>query len=161
MTVRKRKRCGHCGKNLSFDKFYVRKSTNSLHTYCKVCSYERYRHRYEKYRAKPENRERARRRTKAWTKANPDRVRSRHLRRKYGITQERYDELLRAQKGCCAICGARSPGSNRKVFNVDHNHRTGAVRGLLCGFCNRGIGNFKDSALLLKSAFKYLEGHDG
>lgn len=47
-----------------------------------------------------------------------------------------------------------------KVLCVDHNHKTGEIRGLLCGLCNSGIGHFKDKIKLLKKAIKYLENYE-
>ena len=60
-----------------------------------------------------------------------------HLRLRYGIDLEDYEELLAAQKGRCAICGA-FPIVKR--LSVDHNHRTGTIRGLLCQACNGALG---------------------
>ena len=62
-----------------------------------------------------------------------------HLRRRYGIGQAEFDELLAEQGGVCAICGAADPQ------HVDHDHRTGWVRGILCFNCNGGLGQFRDS----------------
>lgn len=68
-----------------------------------------------------------------------------YLRRKYGISLARYNNLLSQQKGVCAICS--KPESSRKkkgggyvALSVDHNHKTGEVRGLLCYLCNTTIG---------------------
>ena len=61
-----------------------------------------------------------------------------HLKRKYGLTLEAFDELLAAQGGGCAICG--KPDAD----NVDHDHETGRVRGILCFNCNIAIGQFDD-----------------
>lgn len=72
-----------------------------------------------------------------------------HLRRKYGITEEQYDELLRTQKNCCAVCEQHESSFTRRLA-VDHNHRTGEVRGLLCNYCNhRLVGRHTDPELLL------------
>lgn len=65
--------------------------------------------------------------------------------------------MLAAQKGCCAVCGADSPGE--KDWNIDHDHKTGALRGLLCCRCNPGLGNFRDSPDLLERAAAYLRKH--
>lgn len=63
------------------------------------------------------------------------------LKKKYGITAADFDRLLAAQGGRCAIRGTDRPGGRHKDrFLVDHNHITGAVRGLLCNMCNRGLG---------------------
>ena len=62
-------------------------------------------------------------------------------------------ELIANQKGCdiCAVSCS---------FSVDHNHKTGAVRGLLCGSCNRALGLFHDNPALLRKAATYLEEGD-
>ncbi|MEV7628166.1 endonuclease VII domain-containing protein [Actinoplanes sp. NPDC089786] len=75
-----------------------------------------------------------------------------HLRRRYGIGQVDFDELLAEQGGVCAICGAADPQ------HVDHDHRTGWVRGILCFNCNGGLGQFRDNQLFLASAIEYLKG---
>lgn len=71
------------------------------------------------------------------------------LRRKYGITQDDVDRMVRAQGGRCAIC------RKRKKLHVDHCHRTGKVRGMLCGTCNRAIGMLS-TVRLLNAAIQYL-----
>jgi hypothetical protein len=68
--------------------------------------------------------------------------------------------MLIAQKGCCAICGIDKPTGKWKIFAVDHNHKTGQVRELLCNECNRGIGYLKDSAELLQKAVDYILKHN-
>jgi hypothetical protein len=75
-----------------------------------------------------------------------------HLRRRYGIGQAEVDELLAEQGGVCAICGAADPQ------HVDHDHRTGWVRGILCFNCNGGLGQFRDSPEFLAGAITYLKG---
>jgi len=60
------------------------------------------------------------------------------------------------QEGLCAIC--RGP-SGRRALGVDHDHTTGAVRGLLCSTCNSGLGGFRDNAALLIEAIVYLNQH--
>lgn len=74
------------------------------------------------------------------------------LIRKYGITRAEWHEMASQQCGRCLICG-RIP--QRLV--VDHCHKTGRVRGLLCGKCNRGIGLLNDSVEILASATTYLQ----
>jgi hypothetical protein len=75
-----------------------------------------------------------------------------HLRHRYGIGQAEFDELLAEQEGVCAICRAPDPQ------HVDHDHRTGWVRGILCFNCNGGLGQFRDSPEHLASAITYLKG---
>ena len=73
--------------------------------------------------------------------------------RKYGLSVEQYDRILEAQGGVCAIC-LKAPKKQR--LNVDHDHKTGVVRGLLCFRCNYGIGWFQDDAQRLGRMASYL-----
>lgn len=82
--------------------------------------------------------------------------RGRTLQQKYGITLGDYNRMLESQGGGCAICG-ESPKKGKKLLAVDHNHKTGEVRGLLCGRCNAMIGFSGDAPDLLKAAIRYLE----
>lgn len=77
----------------------------------------------------------------------------------YRISVAEYDAMLDAQNGVCAICEGPPNGSGSKNgrFHVDHNERTGQVRGLLCGNCNHGLGKFCDDPKRLRRAAKYLE----
>jgi hypothetical protein len=77
-------------------------------------------------------------------------------RGRYGVSQADIDALLGQQEGRCAICRTDKPAYNG--WCVDHDHRTGAVRGLLCHDCNKGLGLFKDSSDSLAGAIKYLKG---
>lgn len=89
-----------------------------------------------------------------WAKENPTKIRTSHLKRHFGITEEEYQELLKKQGGVCAICG--SPPTKKSLY-VDHDHGTGVIRGLLCGKCNSGIGLLKDSMNLVEKALNYLK----
>ena len=71
------------------------------------------------------------------------------------LTTKEHDQLLADQGGKCAICGATEPAST--TWHVDHDHKTGRIRGLLCLHCNVGLGHFKDSETNLIAAAKYLE----
>lgn len=85
--------------------------------------------------------------------------RNRTLKFKYGITLEDYYVMLESQKGCCAICGGTdkfSCSQSEVSFSVDHCHKTGKIRGLLCNACNRALGFFRDSEDILDKARKYL-----
>lgn len=73
----------------------------------------------------------------------------------YGITTEEYEAILKAQGGKCAIC-QRATGASKKL-SVDHDHKTGEVRGLLCTPCNRDVlGHLRDSVVALLRAVRYL-----
>jgi hypothetical protein len=77
------------------------------------------------------------------------------LKRKFGITIEDFDALLERQNGKCAICEV--PHDLVKYgLRVDHDHKTGKVRSLLCDTCNKGLGYFKDSSTLIQKAIDYL-----
>ena len=71
-----------------------------------------------------------------------------------------YAKLLVAQDNACAICKV-SATELRRELSVDHNHDTGAIRGLLCSACNTGLGLFKDNTRFLFAAIEYLEQSDG
>jgi hypothetical protein len=79
--------------------------------------------------------------------------------RTYGIEPKEYLRLLENQGGVCAICGkpeTKIYKGKLAFLSVDHNHQTGAVRGLLCSACNVGLGAFRDDLELLNKAFAYL-----
>jgi NMD protein affecting ribosome stability and mRNA decay len=71
----------------------------------------------------------------------------------YGLTRTAYENLVAKHKGRCAIC------NRARKLHIDHNHKTGNVRGLLCADCNRGLGMFFESITGLKNAIKYLKHH--
>ncbi len=78
--------------------------------------------------------------------------------RRYGITMQRYQQLLAEQGGGCALCGVVGRGWARGAgVHIDHCHKTGKVRGLLCGDCNTAIGRFGDDPAKLRRAAEYLE----
>jgi recombination endonuclease VII len=78
----------------------------------------------------------------------------RYVVRLYGISMKTYEAVLVAQGGTCAICHEPPPGD--RVLAVDHDHETGAVRGLLCGSCNMSLGHIERPGWL-DSAQAYLE----
>jgi hypothetical protein len=113
--------CSECQEMLPADRFYVRSTRTRGYTYrCKSCTPRR--------KNKPET----------------------NRKHRYGISQDRYEEILGSQNGVCAICKGLEP------LVVDHNHATGVVRGLLCHACNRGLGQFKDNISTLQTAIDYL-----
>lgn len=86
-----------------------------------------------------------------------ERARDGHLRRTYGITLDQYNDLLRKQRGRCKVCQRHHTEFPRNLA-VDHDHKTGELRGLLCTHCNqRVIGRHRDHLLLLRAA-RYLKG---
>lgn len=127
-------------------------SIDGLQYVCKTCQSEL----SKVYRAATV--EQARARGKRWYELNKKRAnaknRASHLRRKFGITPEQYDEMLAAQGGGCAICGL--PRDHWRSLAVDHSHATGEVRGILCNRCNRMLGLAFDDPDVLEQAAKYL-----
>lgn len=122
------------------------------------------RERQRLYRSRPEVMERQRawdrkyRLTrKAWEKKS-------QMRTKYGLTMELFREMLETQGHRCPICGndiAEQAGGNMAATAcVDHCHKTGKVRGLLCGPCNVGLGSLGDCPSRLESGARYLRSHE-
>jgi len=92
-------------------------------------------------------------------RAHHDNYMRRYAReKKYGLSVEAYDALYEEQKGACAICS--QPFKSTRDCNVDHDHVTGEVRGLLCHDCNTGIGSLGDDIQRLELAIAYLKGGD-
>jgi 7-keto-8-aminopelargonate synthetase-like enzyme len=84
----------------------------------------------------------------------------RQLKFKYGITLQKYNEMLREQGGKCAICGSPPTvfeGSTLRRLHVDHNHNTGQIRELLCHNCNQIIGKCGESIDILSKIADYIE----
>jgi hypothetical protein len=122
--------------------------------------------RLQRYRL---NRDQGIARVRAWQRAHPERVRARrennrnrtnakpreiHLRNKFGLTPAQYDDILEAQGGVCALCDA--PPTQGISLHVDHDHRTGEIRGLLCVRCNNALGVFREHPDLLRRAARYV-----
>lgn len=97
--------------------------------------------------------------SKEWYRNNKNRVKDLQLQREFGITLQQYNEMLLVQNGTCAIC-FNGPDAKNKMLAVDHDHKTGKIRSLLCRGCNVGIGNLKDDPKLLIKAAQYLLNHN-
>jgi hypothetical protein len=80
-------------------------------------------------------------------------LKARQRERRYGISEERYTELWAQQGGVCAIC---LEDDEKKGLGVDHDHDSGAIRGLLCPQCNGAIGMFRERPDLMQRATSYL-----
>jgi hypothetical protein len=89
----------------------------------------------------------------------PNRKREARWVHTYGITMEQFFELARRQRNRCAICRVKLILTGSRTYRkaaVDHDHETGQIRGILCGSCNVGLGNFKDDTNILLAAVAYL-----
>lgn len=111
--------------------------------------------------------EQERQRARDWYAANTDRAKARYRARRealgpqprctrYGLTIDDYDAMLEVQGGACAIC-RRTENGKRQFFDIDHDHATGEIRGLLCNRCNRLLSNACDDVNNLHAAIAYLE----
>lgn len=85
--------------------------------------------------------------------ANLDKIREHRNLRDYGLTEEEYQILWNSQGGKCAICGKESG----KALCVDHDHKTGKVRGLLCDNCNAALGHIHDDPKIAIKIIEYLK----
>ena len=136
--------CTGCSESKPLTEFFRdRSKKHGYQARCKPCAMARTR---AYVRAKDYDRKRY------WE--NRDSERERHLVKKYGVTFARYAELLNEQNGCCAIC--HRPEPDDRMLDVDHDHETGEVRGLLCTSCNRVLGHAHDSVERLRAAADYL-----
>ena len=130
--------CMTCGVEKQITEFYIRdKKTGRRHSACKECDKAR---------------------VKARHQANPERTRNNDLKRNYGITIQEHQQMFEEQNGVCATC--KSPGDGKwKKLCVDHDHKTGKVRQLLCRRCNMILGQAYDDISLFEEYIKYLQKH--
>jgi hypothetical protein len=135
------KKCTKCGEQKPLSEFYKDSlKLDKLRNSCKVCD---------------------RLKSHTWRKADPIKTRecwrASKLKKKYNITNEKYENMKTEQNNKCAICDNVLGFGHLSA--IDHCHKTGMVRGLLCRGCNLLLGNAKDSTDILKSAILYLDKH--
>lgn len=140
------KACSHCKRIKPVSEFWIERRRNKPKSICKKCSVIK---------------------AREWREKNPDagkeryqkeklQVRERHLLRKYGMSLTQYEKLLSSQGRKCAICGKTELSQYKSVLHVDHCHKTGAIRGLLCRGCNHILGTVDDDPEILLKAIAYL-----
>jgi hypothetical protein len=138
------KRCAKCKKIKPFSDFLrAAKSSDGYYWSCKACNKD--------IRKLAEQR-----RSQRGRKYAPNVLRNMHLK-KYGLTVDSFNEMLRKQDGKCAICKTDKPGGRYKVFMVDHCHETGKVRGLLCHICNVRLAAAGDNLENVMRLVRYLQ----
>ena len=132
------KTCMTCGKEKLATDFYFRnKKYNRRHSECKLCTGERVKTRH---------------------KENPERTRNNDLKRLYGITLNEHTQMYEEQNGVCAVCEKPGDGKWKKLC-VDHDHKTGKVRQLLCRNCNMILGQVDDNINHMEKLTAYLQKH--
>lgn len=114
----------------------------------------------QKQRHYLKNKEKIDQRAKDWYNNNKDRYRNRSMLRKYGIDLFQYNLMRELQQYRCAICG-QGEESLKNGLVVDHCHKTGKVRKLLCTTCNTALGMFKENPMILQSAVEYIKEFNG
>lgn len=130
------KTCKHCGfASSAVKEFFASNGKNRYRNECKKCNNKL---------------------TAERLKAKYHENRDNYLLIKYGITEAVYNDMFKKQKGCCAICEKHQTEFNKR-FAVDHCHKTGEVRALLCMNCNTGIGSLQDNSEVVFKAYKYLK----
>lgn len=140
------KQCTNCGETKEFSLFT--KSKNGKYGYksqCKACVAQT---KKEKYRT-----------IKEAGLYDPAANKNSMLKKLYGIGIDEYNSMLEMQKHKCAICSTHIDVFIRKLA-VDHDHKTGVVRGLLCHHCNTAIGLLKEDSNLIRKAASYIEHHN-
>lgn len=162
--------CTNCKKSKPLKEFYDYKyKKNGKNSWCRDCfnTYgkeyrsKRFKQWYQKKQS--EDPSYAKKKQRKWRKANPEKYRDTFLKYKYGISLDDYNQMLKEQNGKCKICHIDQTLTNR-LLQVDHNHKTKKVRGLVCCKCNQTIGRFKDDPnyiqlqiSLLENTIKYLK----
>lgn len=141
--------CKKCGKKKPISDFPFRKDNNIYRGECKECR-KRCDNQYY-----IDNQERILKQNKEYRRNNREKYRIQKIKKNYNLSHKDWLILWERQNTKCAICG--------KLFKtpsdacVDHCHKTGKVRGLLCGRCNTAIGLLKEDLETLSNAMKYLE----
>lgn len=128
----------------------AQKSSGYFYSYCYECIRKQSK---ERYRNKIKNN--INKKVKL-TRTKKDHYFNSHIRSRYGIDKEGYDNLLKIQNHSCAICKTTENSAKRK-FSIDHNHETGEIRGLLYNKCNAALGLFNDNTTNILRAAKYLK----
>jgi len=140
----KTKYCSACDKTLPISEFYKdAPRSDGLCPYCKKCSYKKLK---------------ARRKTERGKRV----TRGIHLKANHGITLGEYDQMVAGQKNKCAICGQPEKRSIKGAIprlGIDHDHKTGQIRELLCYACNLALGYVNDDPEILRKMIAYLDKH--
>ncbi len=133
---------------------WVRKNKNRVKEYRDKTADNRNARRRELYAQDEQRRKDACRAANEYRLKHPEQRRNQELNKMYGITRLEYNAMIDLQGNRCAICGNEL--TVIRQIHVDHDHKTGKVRGILCGQCNMAIGKFHDNTNILQRAINYL-----
>lgn len=139
------KKCGECKKFKKWEEFYPIRSKEGKYAYrCIQCTKDLMKTKY---------------------KRTSERSRAIHLKRTYDLTEEEYGVLYQEQNGVCAICGQPETNVNSKTGKVrnlaiDHSHKTGRIRGLLCRKCNTALGNLDEDIDKIQRLIDYIKDYE-
>lgn len=146
------KKCSKCEKHKNLDEFYRdKRSSQGVSAWCVECQKNYFR--TDPRRKTTLKKYRATERCKTQQKHAQRKL---HLKTKFNMSVNDYENMMLKQNSNCAICGINQSEISKKLC-IDHCHQTGKIRGLLCNNCNSGIGMFNDSITLLASAKEYLK----
>ncbi len=148
--------CIHCNIEKNLDEFHkASQNKDGKENRCRSCILKMKSKNY--FKNHEINREKARLKALEFRKNNKGYQRKYDLKRIYGITLEDYNAMLFEQNNCCKICKSPNAGGKNKIFYVDHCHKNGNIRGLLCTGCNLALGGFRDNIDTLYQAIDYLK----
>lgn len=145
--------CPKCKQSLPHTAFNKSNRRDGLQTYCRSCHNAIQR---EKYNSDPAEKVKRQMRERKRNSLNPLAKKDSELRRLYGIGIDVYLKMLQDQEEVCKIC--KQECKTKYSLSVDHDHKSGKIRGLLCNRCNRAIGMFEDNPELLRLAAEYIDG---
>lgn len=131
------KQCPGCTKTKPFSEFATTK-TGKLQSWCRRCTRDA---------------------SNAWHKRHPEKRRNQNYKHNHKITLEEYNAMFAKQGGLCASCGCPAAGMHYgkpRNLAVDHCHKTGEIRGLLCDMCNRALGMLDDDPEKIKALLRYI-----
>lgn len=132
-SIKKPPKCPSCGET-DISKFYLDKNGKRSNKLCREC---------HKIQCKVR-----------WHARTPIEKQAARVKAMYGLEPEQYKSMYETQQGKCAICNEEP--KTKRGLHIDHNHKTGKVRGLLCHGCNVALGSFKEDVNTLNKAIEYI-----
>lgn len=149
----KSRHCTRCGEEKDRENFPISPRTGRMHKWCFACI-----EKYNEIHQRQQN-------VDAAYARRLDKVREYRMGKaleQHGLTMEGYLAMVEKQGDRCAICRTETcdPSGRMTRWCIDHDHVTGAVRGLLCRACNLGLGSFSDDVAKMRAAIEYISEHN-